>query len=413
MLLLPTTGEVWEGVRIMKILVLNCGSSSIKYALYNMDDQSVITSGGIEKIGLPDSFITIKLNGEKFRMEHPIEEHTAGGQFIFEVLTTGDHAVLKSLNELDAVGHRMVHGGEKFNKSVILTPEVMEAFAECNDLAPLHNPANIKGVNAVKALLPDIPQVGVFDTAFHQTMPDYAYMYALPYELYKKYGVRRYGFHGTSHRYVSQRVCEYLGIKPEGSRIITCHVGNGASIAAVKDGKCVDTSMGLTPLEGLMMGTRSGDIDAGAVTFLMDKLNLDTKGISNLLNKQSGLAGVSGGSSDFRDILKGIEEGNDRARLAKEMYTYRIKKYIAQYAAAMGGVDVILFTGGAGENQWEVREGATKGLEYMGVKVDPEKNHAIRAKEAIISTEDSKVTVCVIPTDEELMIAKDTMALVK
>ncbi len=413
MLLLPTTGEVWEGVRIMKILVLNCGSSSIKYALYNMDDQSVITSGGIEKIGLPDSFITIKLNGEKFRMERPIEEHTAGVQFIFEVLTTGDHAVLKSLNELDAVGHRMVHGGEKFNKSVILTPEVMEAFAECNDLAPLHNPANIKGVNAVKALLPDIPQVGVFDTAFHQTMPDYAYMYALPYELYKKYGVRRYGFHGTSHRYVSQRVCEYLGIKPEGSRIITCHVGNGASIAAVKDGKCVDTSMGLTPLEGLMMGTRSGDIDAGAVTFLMDKLNLDTKGISNLLNKQSGLAGVSGGSSDFRDILKGIEEGNDRARLAKEMYTYRIKKYIAQYAAAMGGVDVILFTGGAGENQWEVREGATKGLEYMGVKVDPEKNHAIRAKEAIISTEDSKVTVCVIPTDEELMIAKDTMALVK
>lgn len=413
MLLLPTTGEVWEGVRIMKILVLNCGSSSIKYALYNMDDQSVITSGGIEKIGLPDSFITIKLNGEKFRMERPIEEHTAGVQFIFEVLTTGDHAVLKSLNELDAVGHRMVHGGEKFNKSVILTPEVMEAFAECNDLAPLHNPANIKGVNAVKALLPDIPQVGVFDTAFHQTMPDYAYMYALPYELYKKYGVRRYGFHGTSHRYVSQRVCEYLGIKPEGNRIITCHVGNGASIAAVKDGKCVDTSMGLTPLEGLMMGTRSGDIDAGAVTFLMDKLNLDTKGISNLLNKQSGLAGVSGGSSDFRDILKGIEEGNDRARLAKEMYTYRIKKYIAQYAAAMGGVDVILFTGGAGENQWEVREGATKGLEYMGVKVDPEKNHAIRAKEAIISTEDSKVTVCVIPTDEELMIAKDTMALVK
>lgn len=413
MLLLPTIGEVWEGDRIMKILVLNCGSSSIKYALYNMDDQSVITSGGIEKIGLPDSFITIKLNGEKFRMERPIEEHTAGVQFIFEVLTTGDHAVLKSLNELDAVGHRMVHGGEKFNKSVILTPEVMEAFAECNDLAPLHNPANIKGVNAVKALLPDIPQVGVFDTAFHQTMPDYAYMYALPYELYKKYGVRRYGFHGTSHRYVSQRVCEYLGIKPEGSRIITCHVGNGASIAAVKDGKCVDTSMGLTPLEGLMMGTRSGDIDAGAVTFLMDKLNLDTKGISNLLNKQSGLAGVSGGSSDFRDILKGIEEGNDRARLAKEMYTYRIKKYIAQYAAAMGGVDVILFTGGAGENQWEVREGATKGLEYMGVKVDPEKNHAIRAKEAIISTEDSKVTVCVIPTDEELMIAKDTMALVK
>ena len=397
----------------MKILVLNCGSSSIKYALYNMDDQSVITSGGIEKIGLPDSFIKFKLNGEKFQIDRPIEEHTAGVQFIFEVLTTGEHAVLKNLNELDAVGHRMVHGGEKFNQSVVLTPKVMEEFALCNDLAPLHNPANIKGVNAVSALLPNIPQVGVFDTAFHQTMPDYAYMYALPYELYKEHGVRRYGFHGTSHRYVSQRVCEFLGIKAEGSRIITCHIGNGASIAAVKDGKCVDTSMGLTPLEGLMMGTRSGDIDAGAVTYLMDKLNLDTKGISNLLNKQSGLAGVSGGSSDFRDILKGIEDGNDRARLAKEMYTYRIKKYIGQYAAAMGGVDVILFTGGAGENQWEVREGATKGLEFMGVKVDPEKNHAIRAKEAIISAEDSKVTVCVIPTDEELMIALDTMALVK
>ena len=395
----------------MKILVLNCGSSSIKYALYNMDDKSVITSGGIEKIGLPDSFITVKLNGEKHKMERPIAEHTAGVQWIFEVLTTGDYAVLKNLEELDAVGHRMVHGGEKFNKSVRLTPEVMEAFAACNDLAPLHNPANIKGVNAVSALLPNIPQVGVFDTAFHQTMPDYAYMYALPYHLYKEYGVRRYGFHGTSHRYVSQRVCEFLGVKPEGKKIITCHIGNGASIAAVKDGKCVDTSMGLTPLEGLIMGTRSGDIDAGAVTFLMDKLNLDTKGISNLLNKQSGLAGVSEGSSDFRDILAGIANGNDKARLAKEMYTYRIKKYIGQYAAAMGGVDIILFTGGAGENQWEVREGATKGLEFMGVKLDDQKNRACRATEAILSTDDSKVTVCCIPTDEELMIALDTQAL--
>ena len=395
----------------MKILVLNCGSSSIKYALYNMDDQSVITSGGIEKIGLPDSFITVKLNGEKHKMEHPIKEHTAGVQYIFEVLTTGEYAVLKSLEELDAVGHRMVHGGEKFNKSVRLTPEVMEAFAACNDLAPLHNPANIKGVNAVKALLPNIPQVGVFDTAFHQTMPDYAFMYALPYNLYKEYGVRRYGFHGTSHRYVSQRVCEFLGCKPEDKRIITCHIGNGASIAAVKYGKCVDTSMGLTPLEGLMMGTRTGDIDAGAVTYLMDKFNLDTKGISDLLNKKSGLAGVSEGSSDFRDILAGIAAGNDKARLAKEMYTYRIKKYIGAYAAAMGGVDIILFTGGAGENQWEVREGATDGLEYMGVKMDQTKNRSCRATEAILSADDSKVTVCCIPTDEELMIALDTQAL--
>ena len=378
-----------------------------------MDDKSVITSGGIEKIGLPDSFINVKLNGEKHKIEKPIAEHTAGVELIFDVLTKGEYAVLKNLNELDAVGHRMVHGGEKFNKSVLLTPEVMKDFAACNDLAPLHNPANIKGVNAVSALLPNIPQVGVFDTAFHQTMPDYAFMYALPYELYKKYGVRRYGCHGTSHRYVSQRVCEFLGVKPEGKKIITCHIGNGASIAAVKDGKCVDTSMGLTPLEGLIMGTRSGDIDAGAVTFLMDKLNLDTKGLSNLLNKKSGLAGVSELSSDFRDILAGIKDGNDKARLAKEMYTYRIKKYIGQYAAAMGGVDIILFTGGAGENQWEVREGATEGLEFMGVKMDAEKNKACRATEAILSADDSKVTVCCIPTDEELMIALDTLALAK
>jgi len=334
-------------------------------------------------------------------------------KFIFECLTEGENAVLKSLSEINAVGHRMVHGGEKFNKSVVLTDEVMTEFAKCNDLAPLHNPANIKGVNAVNECLPGVPQVGVFDTAFHQTMPDYAFMYALPYELYKQYGVRRYGFHGTSHRYVSQRVCEYLGIEAEGKKIITCHIGNGASIAAVKDGKCVDTSMGLTPLEGLIMGTRSGDIDAGAVTFLMDKLGLDTTGISNLLNKKSGLAGVSEASSDFRDILAAIASGNDHARLAKEMYTYRIKKYIGQYAAAMGGVDVIVFTGGAGENQWEVREGATKGLEFLGVKMDKEKNHSIRATEAIISEEDSPVTVCVIPTDEELMIATDTLELTK
>ena len=396
-----------------KILVLNCGSSSIKYALYNMDDQSVITSGGIEKLGLPDSFITVKLNGEKHKMEKPVREHTEGVQWIFEVLTAGEYAVLNSLEELDAVGHRMVHGGERFNKSVVLTPEVMEVFTACNDLAPLHNPANIKGVNAVTALLPNIPQVGVFDTAFHQTMPDYAYMYALPYELYEKYGVRRYGFHGTSHRYVSQRVCDFLGVENKGKKIITCHIGNGASIAAVKDGKCVDTSMGLTPLEGLVMGTRSGDIDAGAVTFIMDKEGLDTHGISDLLNKKSGLAGISGGLSDFRDILAGIAAGNDKARLAKEIYCYRIKKYIGEYAAAMGGVDIILFTGGAGENQWEVREAATKGLEFMGVKLDEAKNKACRATEAILSADDSQVTVCCIPTDEELMIALDTLELTK
>lgn len=395
----------------MKILVLNCGSSSIKYALYDMTTRSVITSGGIEKIGLPDSFIKYKLGGEKHQQSRPIEEHTAGVQFIFEVLTQGPHAVLSDPAEIAAVGHRMVHGGERFTESVRLTPEVMQAFAECNDLAPLHNPANIKGVSAVSRLLPHVPQVGVFDTAFHQTMPDYAYMYALPYELYERYGVRRYGFHGTSHRYVSQRAYEFLGISPQGSRIITCHIGNGASIAAVKDGRCIDTSMGLTPLEGLIMGTRSGDIDAGAVTYLMDKLGLDTKGLANLLNKQAGLLGISGLSSDFRDILAGIKEGNPRARLAKEMYTYRIKKYIGQYAAAMGGADVIVFTGGAGENQWEVREGATRGLEFMGVSLDDERNRACRATEAVISAPQSAVTVCVIPTDEELMIALDTQRL--
>ncbi len=395
----------------MKILVLNCGSSSIKYALYDMADNSVITSGGIEKIGSPDSFINVKLHGKKHKITHPIEEHTAGVKYIFQILTSGEHAVLNDASEINAVGHRMVHGGERFNKSVVLTPEVMEAFTACNDLAPLHNPANIKGVDAVSAILPGVPQVGVFDTAFHQTMPDYAYMYALPYSLYEKYGIRRYGFHGTSHRYVSQRVLEFLGMKAEGSRIITCHIGNGASIAAVKDGKCVDTSMGLTPLEGLIMGTRTGDIDAGAITFIMDKLSLDTKGVSDLLNKQSGLLGVSGTSNDFRDILAGIAAGNGKARLAKEMYTYRIKKYIGQYAAAMGGVDVILFTGGAGENQWEVREGATKGLEFLGVRMDENRNRACRATEAVISADDSKVTVCVIPTDEELMIALDTQAL--
>jgi acetate kinase len=397
----------------MKILVLNCGSSSIKYALYDMSDKSVVTSGGIEKIGLDDSFITVKLNGEKYKTVTPVQEHTAGVKLIFKVLTEGEHAVLNDLHEIDAVGHRLVHGGERFSESVVITDEVMRDFAACNDLAPLHNPANIKGVNAVKELLPEVPQVGVFDTAFHQTMPDYAYMYAVPYELYEKYGVRRYGFHGTSHRYVSARVLEFLGIeRAEGTKIITCHIGNGASIAAVKDGRVVDTSMGLTPLEGLIMGTRSGDIDAGAVTFIMDKEQLDTHGLSNLLNKQSGLAGVSGGFSDFRDILAQIAAGNDRARLAKEMYTYRIKKYIGEYAAAMGGVDIIVFTGGAGENQWEVREGATKGLEFLGVKMDVEKNHSCRATEMLLSADDSRVKVCCIPTDEELMIATDTQRLV-
>lgn len=396
----------------MKILVLNCGSSSIKYALYDMTDHSVITSGGIEKIGLPDSFINVKLNGEKHRIMRPIEEHTAGVQFIFEVLTQGEYAVLSDLNELGAVGHRMVHGGERFNKSVLLTPEVMEAFAACNDLAPLHNPANIKGVNAVKALLPNIPQVGVFDTAFHQTMPDYAFMYALPYELYKKYGVRRYGFHGTSHRYVSQRVCKFLGLQSaEGKKIITCHIGNGASVAAVKYGKVIDTSMGLTPLAGLMMGSRSGDIDPSAVTYMMQKSGMTPQEMSEYLNKKSGVLGVAGISSDMRDNENADNEGNKLAHLALQMYNYRIKKYIGAYAAAMNGVDIIVWTAGVGENQEGVRWDSCADMEYLGVKMDRERNHC-RGVEQVLSADDSKVKVVMIPTDEEIVIARDTLALV-
>lgn len=398
----------------MKILVLNCGSSSIKYKLFEMENKEVLAQGGIEKIGLPGSFLKLTLpNGEKKILEKDIPEHTVGVDFIFQTLTNAEYGAIKSLDELDAVGHRMVHGGERFSQSVILNQEVLDAFTACNDLAPLHNPANLKGVNAVSALLPNIPQVGVFDTAFHQTMPAHAYMYAIPYELYENYGVRRYGFHGTSHRYVSQRVCEYLGIPVEGSRIITCHVGNGGSISAVKDGKCIDTTMGLTPLEGLMMGTRSGDIDGGAVTFIMEKEGLNATGISDLLNKKSGVLGVSGVSSDMREVTAAANDGNERARLALDIYFYRIKKYIGAYAAAMGGVDVILFTGGVGENQADCRESACSGLEYMGVKLDYAINNSTRGEEKIISTADSKVKVVVIPTDEEMMIASDTMNLLK
>ncbi|WP_289291024.1 MULTISPECIES: acetate kinase [Bacteroides] len=396
----------------MKILVLNCGSSSIKYKLFDMDSKEVIAQGGIEKIGLKGSFLKLTLpNGEKKVLEKDIPEHTVGVEFILNTLVSPEYGAIKSLDEINAVGHRMVHGGERFSKSVLLDKDVLEAFVACNDLAPLHNPANLKGVNAVSAILPNIPQVGVFDTAFHQTMPDYAYLYAVPYELYEKYGVRRYGFHGTSHRYVSQRVCEYLGIKAEGLKLITCHIGNGGSIAAIKDGKCIDTTMGLTPLEGLMMGTRSGDIDAGAVAFIMDKEGLTTTGVSNLLNKKSGVLGISGVSSDMRELEAAVAEGNPKAILAENMYFYRIKKYIGAYAAALGGVDVILFTGGVGENQASCRAGVCEGLEFMGVKIDAEKNK-VRGEEAIISTDDSKVKIVVIPTDEELLIASDTMTVV-
>lgn len=398
----------------MKILVLNCGSSSIKYALYNMDDKSVMTSGGAERVGLDEAFVKVKMpDGTKKKVMHDIPEHTEGVKFIFSLLTDPEIGVIKSLDEIDAVGHRMVHGGEKFNKSVVLNDEVLKTFEACIDLAPLHNPANLKGVKAVSELMPGLPQVGVFDTAFHQTMPAHSYLYAIPYDLYEKYGVRRYGFHGTSHRYVSQRVCEFLGVDYNTKRIITCHIGNGGSVAAVENGKCVDTSMGLTPLEGLMMGTRSGDIDGGAITFLEKKLGLDADGMSNLLNKKSGVLGITGISSDMREIDDAIAAGNERAKLALDMYNYRIKKYVGAYAAAMGGCDIIVFTAGVGENQSEMREAVCENMEYMGVKIDKEKNKGIRGVEAVISAPNSKVTVCVIPTDEELMIATDTMNLLK
>ncbi len=397
----------------MKILVLNCGSSSIKYALYNMDDQSVMTSGGAERVGLDGAFVKVKLaSGEKKQIMHDMPEHTEGVKFIFSLLTDPEIGVIKSLKEINAVGHRMVHGGEKFAKSVVITPEVIKAFEEVSDLAPLHNPANLKGIRAVEELMPGLPQVGVFDTAFHQTMPAYSYMYALPYEVYEKYAVRRYGFHGTSHRYVSARVCEFLGVDYSKQRIITCHIGNGGSLAAVKNGKCMDTTMGLTPLEGIMMGTRSGDVDGGAVTFLQKKLGLNPDQMSDLLNKKSGVAGVSGVGSDMRDLEAAVAAGNERAKLATDMYNYKIKKYVGAFAAAMGGVDIIVFTAGVGENQASMRAAVCKDMEFMGVKVDEALNATIRGREAVISTPDSKVKVVVIPTDEELMIASDTAALV-
>ncbi|MGM9795720.1 MAG: acetate kinase [Candidatus Aphodosoma sp.] len=397
----------------MKILVLNCGSSSIKYKLYEMTTKEVLAQGGIEKLGLPDSFLKFKMpDGSKKTIEKNMPEHTVGVQLIFDTLTNPEYGCIKSLSEIDAVGHRLVHGGEKFNTSVVITPEVIEQMKACTDLAPLHNPANLKGVAAVSAILPNVPQVGVFDTAFHQTMPAHAYMYALPYEYYTQYGVRRYGFHGTSHRYVSRRACEFLGIDYEKTKIITVHVGGGGSITAIKDGKSIDTSMGLTPVEGLVMGTRSGDVDLGAITYLMDKLGLSVADLNTIINKKSGVLGVSGVSSDMRDIEDAIAKGNERAKLALDMFEYRLLKYIGAYTAALNGVDLIVLTGGIGENQVITREYICKGLNYLGVKFNKELNAKTRGEEVEISTPDSKVRVVVIPTDEELTIATDTMNLV-
>ena len=398
----------------MKILVLNCGSSSIKYKLIDMPANNVLAQGGVEKVGLEGSFLKLTLpNGEKEILEKDIPEHTVRIKFVLEVLTSEKYGAIKSLDEIEAVGHRVVHGGEKFNSSVLITDDVIKSIEDCIKVAPLHNPPNLKGVEAVKELMPEIPQVAVFDTAFHQTMPQKAFMYAIPYELYTKDGVRRYGFHGTSHRYVSKRAYEMLNIKPEGVKMITCHIGNGGSITAIKDGKSVDTSMGMTPLEGLVMGTRAGDIDTGAVTYLMERENYDIKAVSNILNKQSGLFGISGVTSDMRDLRKAISEGNERAKLALDMFVYRIKKYIGSYIAALGGVDVIVFTGGIGENVNVVRDAICDGFECFGIKLDKSANDEAIGVERNISAKDSKVTVLAIPTDEEFMIASDTLDIVK
>ena len=373
-----------------------------------------MAEGGVEKIGLDDGFLKFKRNdGSKEILNLGNTDHKGAVSAILNLLTDAKEGCIASFAEIDAVGHRVVHGGEKFNKSVLITSEVIDKVKECYDIAPLHNPANITGIEAISALMPDVPQVAVFDTAFHQTMPAKSYLYALPYKYYKEDGVRRYGFHGTSHRYVSARVCEFLGVDIEKQRIITCHVGNGGSITAVKYGKSIDTSMGLTPTEGLMMGTRVGDIDPGAITFLMGKHNLSAADIQRIINKESGVAGVSEISSDMREIEAAVNAGNERAILALDMYENRILKYVGAYAAEMGGVDIIVFTGGVGENQTGVRENVCKPLAFMGVEIDAAINAGIRGKEAVISTPSSRVTVCVIPTDEEKMIAQDTEKIVK
>jgi acetate kinase len=397
----------------MKILVLNCGSSSIKYKLIDMDSQNVMAQGGVEKVGLDGAFLKYtKPNGEKEIIEEAIPEHTAGIELIFSVLTDPANGAISSLDEIDAVGHRVVHGGEKFNKSVLIDEEVISNIEDCIKIAPLHNPPNLKGIRAIQNLLPSVPQVAVFDTAFHQSMPQEAYMYALPYELYENDGVRRYGFHGTSHRYVSQRAFEMLNIPVKGSKMITCHIGNGGSITAIKDGHSVDTSMGMTPLEGLVMGTRAGDIDTGAITYLMEREHFDTAAISNILNKKSGLLGISGVSSDMRDVRAAIAEGNQRAKLALDMFIYRVKKYIGSYVAVLGGVDVIVFTGGIGENVDVVRQAICADMECFGVKLNESLNADVHGDEMIISTPDSATKVVVIPTDEEYMIASDTLDIV-
>jgi acetate kinase len=396
----------------MKILVLNCGSSSIKYQLFKMTDRKVIAKGGIEKLGMKGSFLKhVRQDGQVVIFEGEILDHKIGVEYILGVLTSKKHGCIESLTELDAVGHRVVHGGEHFNSSVLLTDDVIEEITKCIDIAPLHNPPNLKGIRAMEELVPGIPQVGVFDTAFHQTMEPKAYMYGIPYALYKKYGIRRYGFHGTSHRYVSKHACELLGVDYNTQKIISCHLGNGASVAAIKNGKSFDTSMGFTPIEGLVMGTRCGDLDFGVVQYIMEKEEIGLKSANTLFNKHAGMLGITGISSDMREIETAKANGNERATLALDIYNYKVKKYIGSYIAAMGGLDILIMTGGIGENADTTREGVCCDLDYLGISLDYEKNKGFRS-EGIISTPESKVKIIVVPTDEELMIALDTEEIV-
>lgn len=397
----------------MNVLIINCGSSSLKYQLINMNDESVLAKGLVERIGIEGSVLKHEKEGmDKVTFEQTLNDHKDAINLVLKTLVDPNCGAVKSLEEIDAIGHRVVHGGEKFAGSVKITDEVVNAMKECIDLAPLHNPPNIIGIQACKELLPNVPMVGVFDTAFHQTMPEVSYIYPLPYELYKELGIRRYGFHGTSHKYVTERVADITGKDLQGTKIITCHLGNGASLSAIKDGISIDTSMGMTPLEGLVMGTRCGDIDPAIVTFLMNKKNLSVEEIDSLMNKKSGVLGISGVSSDFRDIEGAAEEGNHRAQLALDKFAYTVKKYIGSYAAAMGGVDTLVFTAGLGENSGPSREQICEGLEFLGIEIDKDKNKT-RGKEVEISKEGSKVRVFVIPTNEEIMIARDTVTLTK
>ena len=397
----------------MKILVINCGSSSLKYQLIDMQNEELLAIGLAERVGIDDSFLTHETIGkEKVVIKEDLKDHKITLGIVMNALVNPEYGAIKSMDEISATGHRVVHGGEEFTSSVLITDKVISEVERCANLAPLHNPPNLLGIYAAQEILPGVPAVAVFDTAFHQTMPPEAYIYALPYELYEKHGVRRYGFHGTSHMYVARRAAEILGKPIEDLKIITCHIGNGASITAVDGGKSVDTSMGLTPLEGLVMGTRCGDIDPAIAPFIGQREDLSHQEIDNLMNKKSGLLGVSGISNDLRDIMKGAEEGNYRAQLALDLYNRRIKRYIAVYAAMMGGLDVIVFTAGVGENAIDVRKESCSGLEFIGIKIDDEKNNT-RGKETIISSDDSKVTVMIVPTNEELAIARDTKEIVE